>query len=166
MEYKFFKFFYTISRHGRYPSHRSALHYRSLKLFFDVFLHHAKPLFIHCVAFIKHQDCLFYAKKPKYIKMFLSLRHDSLICRHYHEYKVHADYSGNHVIYKFLMPRHIYDTASGMVFKVKPGKSKLNGNTTLLFFLKPVGITPCKCMYEGGLAMVYMSCSSYNNMFH
>ena len=98
--------------------------------------------------------------------MLSGLRHHTFISCDYQHNQIHAYHSGYHIINKFFMPRNINDSGTVTTWEVKPGKAKVYGDPSLLFFLPAVCITPGQGSDQSSLAMINMPCRTYYHMFH
>ena len=152
------------SRRNTY--HRSIFKKCPFQFTFDVILYQLQPFFIHKVALIQNNNALFYSQDPQDVHMFSRLRHNSLICRDDKHHKIHAHNTCNHVINEFFMPRHINNPDPVSILQVKISESKVNRDSPALFFFPPVSIPSRQCFNQRRLTMIYMTCSSYDNMFH
>ena len=79
--------------------------------------------------------------------------------------QIHSPHSGQHVVNETLMARYIHNPGPPSPGKVKGGKTQLNGNAPLLFFLEAVGVPARQGFDQGRLPVVNMAGSTNNNVF-
>ena len=98
--------------------------------------------------------------------MFSGLRHEAFICCDNQQGKVDTAGTCQHVFNKFFVSRHVDDTGFFSIRKIQISKAQLDGDTALLFFLDAVGFDSGQSFDEGGFAVVNVTGSSNNNIFH
>ena len=64
------------------------------------------------------------------------------------------------------MSRYVYDSGAVTIWQIKPCKSEINCDATLLFFLIRIRISSGQCTDQRRLAMIYMPCCTNDNMLH
>ena len=64
------------------------------------------------------------------------------------------------------MSRYVYDSGAVTIWQIKPCKSEINCDATLLFFLIRIRISSGQCTDQRSLAMIYMPGCTNDNMLH
>src|SRR3990172_5746119 len=119
---------------------------------------------IYHVTLCNHKQTITYSKKMHYIKMLSCLRHYAIIGSYDKQNHINACGACKHIFYKSLMPRHIYNPCLCAVRQINIRKPQVNGYTALLLLFKAIGFHAGKRLNEAGLAVVYVSCCSDDEM--
>ena len=64
------------------------------------------------------------------------------------------------------MSGYVYDSGTVTIWQIKPCKSEINRDATLLLFLIRIRISSGQCTNQRSLAMIYMPSCTNDNMLH
>ena len=126
----------------------------------DVLLHHLQPLLFHEIDFVEHDDPPGHAEQLQNVEMLPRLRHDAVVSGDHEESQVDAADAGNHRLHKALVTRYVDD--GGVV--AEEGKSELDGDAASFFLRGAIGILARQPFYEQRLAVVDVTCSTYDRV--
>src|SRR4051812_6755849 len=112
------------------------------------------------IGFRNYEYGLLNSQKVEDVEMFLGLGHYSIVGGHREKSEIDAMRSSQHVADEFFVSRDVDDAGACPVGKIHVGKSEINGNASLLFFLQPVSILAGESLNQTCLAMIDVSSST------
>ena len=98
--------------------------------------------------------------------MLAGLRHDGFVGRNDQHHHVDAAHAGKHVLDESLVTGHVDEADGRLSIEREIGESDIDRDAALLLFLEPVGINAGERLHERGLAVIDVSCGSYDNVRH
>ncbi len=119
---------------------------------------------IHKVYLSEYDETFLHPQKSTDIEVLPRLRHHAFIGRDDKGDKINAPSPGHHLFHKSLMTGYIDDPQTDATGQVEKRESQLNRNSSLFFFLQPIGVDSRQRFHEGSLPVINMACRPENDL--
>ena len=151
---------------GRHLEDGLAFEESTLHALMHIFPHHVDPVAVSHVGLGDDHHTVLDAQQLQNVQMLNGLGHKTFVCRHDQHGEVDTARACQHILDKLFMSRHVHDTRLGAVGEIQMGKTKLNGNASLLFFFQAVGIDAGQRTDQRSLTVVNVTCRTNDDVFH
>ena len=91
------------------------------------------------------------------VEVFFGLRHDAVVGGNGKEHQIDAVRARQHVLDEALMAGNVDNSGEIAVAEIELGKTQIDGNAALFFFLEPVGVLAGQSFDQAGFTVVDMS---------
>jgi hypothetical protein len=117
----------------------------------------------HQVALAQRHHTALQAQQVQDRQVFLRLRHRTVVGCHHQHHMVDASGAGEHVAHQLLVAGHVDEAENVAVGQLLVGEAQVDGDAAFLLFLQSVGIDAGQRLHQRGLAVVDVSCGSYDH---
>jgi hypothetical protein len=100
------------------------------------------------------------------VKVLPGLGFDGFIGCHNQQHQVDASHACQHVLHEPLMAGHVNEAYPQVVTEVQMSETQVDRDPSPFFFFEPIGIRTCQGLHERRFTVVYVTCCSYDGVFH